>query len=119
MKTKLRLRRKVSKRFINSLVNVLYSKKAQDIKVIDTTKVTPEFDYMIISTATSKNHIDAIVSELEKFIEERKLKVIAKDTNSKTGWVVYDLTHTILHIMTQEVREYYLLERIWELPPED
>lgn len=113
---KLRRRKSISKRFINSLCKVLSSKKAENIKVIDTTKITPEFDYIVIATATNKYQIDAIVEELEKFIDKNNLSVLGKDDNSETGWVVFDLIHTIVHIMTPEVREYYSLERLWEVP---
>lgn len=117
MKTKRKVSRaKVSKRLINSICKVLSSKKAEEIKVIDTSKITTEFDYIIIATASSKYQIDAIVDELEKFIEENNLKILAKDENSETGWVVFDLIHTIVHIMLPDVREYYSLERIWEVP---
>lgn len=109
-------RKKPPKTLINSICKVLASKKAEEIKVIDTSKITSEFDYMIIATASSKYQIDAMVDELEKFIEEKNLKILAKDDNSETGWVVFDLIHTIIHIMLPEVKEYYSLERIWEIP---
>ena len=103
-------------KLVNSITKILSSKKAYDIKVINTSKLTPEFNYMIISTATSKNHIEAIVYELEKFVKENNIKTLGKDTNSKTGWVVYDFIDAVLHVMTPEIREYYSLERIWEIP---
>lgn len=111
-----RRKKSVSRKFINSLCEIFYSKKAENVKVIDTSSKTREFDYMVIVTATGKYHIDAIVEELEKFIEDNGLTVLGKDDNSETGWVVFDLVHTIVHIMTPEVREYYSLERIWEAP---
>ncbi|MEN2998891.1 MAG: ribosome silencing factor [Brevinematia bacterium] len=109
-------RKVATKRFIDSLCNVLSSKKAEDIKIINTTKKTSEFDYMVIVTANGKYHIEAIADEVEKFIENNNITVLGKDVNPETGWIVFDLVHTVIHIMSPEVREYYSLERIWETP---
>lgn len=106
----------VSKTFINKIVNILSSKKAENIKVIDTSRITSEFDYMVIASADNKYHIEALSDEIERFIYENNLPVLAKDINPETGWIIIDLFHTIIHIMTPEIRNYYNLERIWEIP---
>ncbi|MGB9621286.1 MAG: ribosome silencing factor [Brevinematia bacterium] len=112
----MRRQKTVSKRLINKIAKVLSHKKAEDIKIIDTSKITSEFEYMIIATGNNKFHIESLVDELEKFIKENNILVLARDINPESGWVVLDLLHTIIHIMTPDVRNYYNLERIWELP---
>ncbi|MCX8029751.1 MAG: ribosome silencing factor [Brevinematales bacterium] len=109
-------RRLVSKKFINKICKVISSKKAEEITVIDTSKLTSEFDYIILANASNKYHIQSIVEEINRFIEKENVPVLARDLSFESGWVVIDLYHTIIHIMTPEVRKYYSLERLWEIP---
>lgn len=104
------------RKFANSIKKLLSAKKAENIEVMNTSKLTQEFDYMVIASADNKYHMEALVDEIEKFIDENNIPVLSKDINPESGWVVIDLFHTILHIMTPEVREYYSLERLWKIP---
>ncbi|MCS7298930.1 MAG: ribosome silencing factor [Spirochaetia bacterium] len=103
-------------KFANSIKKLLSSKKAENIEVINTSKLTQEFDYMVIASADNKYHIQALIDEIMEFIYKTNTPVLSKDINPESGWVVIDLFHTIVHIMTPDLREYYSLERLWKIP---
>lgn len=71
---------------------------------------------MIIASADNKYHIQALIDEIMEFIHKTNTPVLSKDINPESGWVVIDLFHTIVHIMTPDLREYYSLERLWKIP---
>jgi len=50
--------------------------------------------------------------ELEKFIYGRGLRVRNRP-DYESGWIILDCSELIVHIFTQELREYYQLEKLW------
>jgi ribosome-associated protein len=66
-------------------------------------------EHGIIATATSKRHINALLSKL-KFSEHGKSSVYgARDSE----WVILDFDHCVLHLFSSEKREYYDLDSLW------
>jgi ribosome-associated protein len=104
------------KTIVKKITKILEEKKAENIKVIDVSKVTPEFNYMVIANSNNKYQMEAIIEDLLNFAEEKGLTIFGKDLNFESGWVVVDFYYIIVHIMTPVLREYYQLERIWGIP---
>ncbi len=111
-----RKRRLSLKTIVKRIAKILEENKAENIKVIDVSKVTSEFYYMVIANSDNKYQMEAIIDDLLDFAEEKELKVFGKDLNFESGWVVVDFYDIIVHIMKPVLREYYQLERIWEIP---
>jgi ribosome-associated protein len=104
------------KSLVKKLSSLLESKKAQNVKIIDVSKVTTEFSYMVIADSDNKYQMESIAYDLLDFANEYKLSVFGSDLNFESGWIVIDFYDIIVHIMTPVLREYYQLERIWEVP---
>ncbi len=105
-----------SKVLLRSVVSKIKSKKALDISILDVSRISSEFDYMVISTVQTENQMKSIVEEIEKLSEAKGFSIYSKDLEYKSGWVVLDLYYVVVHLMFPEVRDYYNLERIWALP---
>tara|TARA_A100000164_G_scaffold339897_1_gene335310 strand:+ start:292 stop:672 length:381 start_codon:yes stop_codon:yes gene_type:complete len=100
----------------NSLTTFLDNEKLREVVVIPLKGRSQEADYMIVASGTSSRQV---VSSSEKLIENLKSKFgIIPRAEGLAGafWVLIDAGDIIIHIFRPEVREYYQLEKMWNIP---
>ncbi len=89
-------------------------KKAENIAILDVSKLSSVTDFFVIATGTSEPHLRAIVDEIEQRIrEEGGPRPRATDGTVSTNWVVLDYFDVIVHVMRPETRSHYDLENLW------
>ena len=101
------------------VVAALVDLKGQNIRALDVSKLTTITDYMILVSGTSNRHVKALVDqvvETAKDIGEPARGVEGRETNE---WVLVDLGDVVVHVMQQEARDFYDLERLWADMPAD
>jgi ribosome-associated protein len=91
---------------------VLEEKKGTDIVIMDLRGVNGYLDYFLITTGNSRVHCRALARELERFVNTQDLSQRNKP-DYESGWIILDFNELIVHIFTQEMREYYQLEKLW------
>jgi ribosome-associated protein len=90
------------------------NKKAENIVILDVSKVSSITDYFVIASGLSEPHLRAIVDEIKEGLQDEcDLKPRATDGTLQTSWVVLDYFDVIVHVMRGEVRERYNLEGLW------
>jgi ribosome-associated protein len=94
-------------------VKALDSKKAVEIKVLKTEKITVLANYFVICTATSSTHVKTLSEEVDKVLTENGEKPLHTEGFRSGGWVLVDFGCVIVHIFTDETRKFYNLERLW------
>ena len=98
---------------VKEIAKVLDEKKAIDIVAIKTEEVTIVSDYFIIASGTSNTHAKSLVDDVEYEIKQR-LDIAPEHVEGRaTGWILLDYGTVIVHVFTQDDREYYNLERLW------
>lgn len=91
------------------------NRKADNIVVLDVSKLSNVTDYFVIASGTSEPHLRAIMDEItERLKEDWALSPIAKDGGFHAGWIVLDYFDVIVHIMRTDARERYDLEGLWK-----
>ena len=98
---------------VKKIVKALDDKKGNDIKVIKIDELTVVADYFVLVTGNSNTHIRALADEVEYQLEEAGMKPDHVEGRA-TGWVVIEYAGVVAHIFTEEARDYYNLERLWE-----
>ena len=98
---------------VKKIVKALDDKKGNDIKVIKIDELTVVADYFVLVTGNSSTHIRALADEVEFQLEEAGMKPDHVEGRA-TGWVVMEFNGVVAHIFTEEARNYYNLERLWE-----
>ncbi len=98
---------------IEIVINALKDMKGNDIVVIDTQGKTDVFDAMIIVTGTSDRHIKSLADNVIKEAKNNQLEVFGIEQDR--SWVLVDLYDVIVNIMLEETREFYSLEKLWEI----
>ena len=101
------------------VINALEDIKGRDIVTLPVASLTDIADYMIIASGTSNRHVKSLVDsvvEAAKAGGERVRGVEGRETNE---WVLVDLGDVLVHVMGNEAREFYDLERLWTQMPGD
>ena len=88
-------------------------KKAENISVIDLKGISSLCDFVVIMTATSKPHLEAIEEEISKKLKEIGVYKTNRDGADSLQWRVSDYGAFLVHIMTQEARDFYALDKIF------
>lgn len=99
---------------LNKIIKILDSKKAINIKTIDIKDRSSLADYMIITSGTSSTHIKSLADKVEEDLKKEEIypnKIEGYNTNS---WILMDYGDIIVNIFTEEERENYNLEELWE-----
>ena len=91
----------------------LDSRKGQDIRLLHTTDVTILADYFLICSATSNTQARALADIVEEKLEEAGEKLLHREGHRGGTWELLDYGCLIVHIFTEETRQFYDLERLW------
>ncbi len=102
-----------SKEMAEVVVKILDEKKAENIRIIDISKVSVLGDYFIIAEGGNRNHLQALADYVEKELAEKKVYPKQIEGYETANWVLMDYTDIIVHIFDHENRLFYDLERIW------
>ncbi|MBQ7966112.1 MAG: ribosome silencing factor [Ruminococcus sp.] len=93
---------------------ILSEKKGLDIKVIEISDVSVIADYMVIATGNSSTHVKALADEVETQLDDMGVSVSHIEGYRSNSWILLDYIDIIVHVFSNEAREYYDLERLWE-----
>ena len=95
------------------IAEILSSKKAKGIEIIGIEKLTLVADYFVICTGTSTTQVKALAGEVEEKMSEQGDPPLRVEGFKTAGWILCDFGNVVVHIFTNEMREFYDLERLW------
>ncbi len=97
----------------SDVIDTLNNLKAQDISELDVRNQSSFTDFMLISTGTSRRHVNAIVDAVVLNAKHRGRLVLGVEGQKAAEWVLIDLGEVIVHVMQRDARDFYDLERLW------
>ena len=95
------------------LVDTLSDRQAEDITQIDISKVSTFADYFVIATAGNVRQMNALIDTLDREMKQAGVEMGSKEGDPESGWVLLDFEDVIVHLFSQEQREFYDLEGLW------
>jgi ribosome-associated protein len=104
---------KPSERLLKLIVAALDDKKAEDLRVLDVSKLSSITDYLVLATGGSEPHLRALRIELERVLDAEKARILGVDTSKGSGWTVVDAFEVMVHLFTPENRDKYRMELLW------
>jgi ribosome-associated protein len=97
---------------------ILDDNKADDIKIINVRQQVGITDYFIIATGKSRPHIKFLSQEIKNKLQQNSKRTPhISEGEPEQGWLLLDYEEVIVHIFTQEKRDYYNLEGLWADAP--
>ncbi len=97
----------------NKIKDILDSGKALEISVLKVKEKSVITDYFVIATGTSSTHVKALADEVEYQMEKEKILLKGSEGKISNSWILLDYNDVIVHIFSQEARDFYDLESLW------
>lgn len=88
-------------------------KRGSEPVVLDMKNLTPVCDYFLIASAQSKVQVKAIVDHVQNELEREGAVLLHKEGGREGRWILLDYGWLVVHVMLQEEREFYQIERLW------
>ncbi len=89
-------------------------KKAEDILALDVSAQMPLADVFLLATGANERQVAAIAEGIEDALLATGVKAIRREGMREGRWALMDFNDVIVHVMHQEDRAYYSLERLWK-----
>ncbi|NLS14176.1 ribosome silencing factor [Vibrio sp. SM6] len=87
--------------------------KAEEIIVLDVSDKSSVTDYMIVCTGNSKRHVASIAEHVANEAKKQGVEPLGMEGEKEGEWVVLDLGDAMVHVMQEEPRAMYQLEKLW------
>ena len=103
-----------SQKFASSIARFLDDNKAKDIVILNVANVSSLSDFFIIATGSSTPHIRALTENVRKKIKDIfKRLPLGEESERMSKWNLLDYGEVVIHIMNQEQRDTYKIEKFW------
>ena len=96
-----------------AVTKALDEKKGLDIKLLKIDKVSSLADYFLICTGTSNTHVKTLCDHAEYTLEQLGEPMLGREGHRGNTWELLDYGSLVVHVFTEEAREFYSLERLW------
>jgi ribosome-associated protein len=88
--------------------------QAENIRVFDLRGLSTLTDFMIVCSGSSMPHLRAILRDVRRHVEEwTGARPANAEGKADSRWVVLDYIDVMVHVMHDELREFYALETLW------
>lgn len=99
---------------VNEVKEFLDGQKCQNINVIDVQGRCSWADVLVIGTVTSVAHLRGTVHQLWGKLNDLGLEVSDRHkAPAGDGWELIDCGSIVIHLMSEELRDFYSLEKLW------
>ena len=102
-----------SKDMLKVIIDALQDKKAEDIRVIDISNVSVIADYFVIASGSNTNQIQAMVDNVEEEMFKAGYDDPKVEGYNTASWILLDYKDVIVHVVSEDDRAFYNIERIW------
>ena len=96
------------------IVSTLDQHKAENLLALRVSDVTSLADVFVFATGGSTTQVRALAEYVEDELGKRGVAPLRADGLAGASWIVQDYGDVIVHVMTQQNRDFYGLERLWQ-----
>ena len=87
--------------------------KARDLVTLDVSDLSSITDTMIICSGTSSRHCKSIANNLLVEAKKAGIPPLGIEGEKDGGWVLLDMNEIVVHVMDDQSRDFYQLEKLW------
>ena len=103
--------------WVGRAVAAAADRKAREPVVLDVGELLGITDFFLICSGGSDRQVRTIADAIESKLREDGLRALRSEGSPDSGWVLIDYGDFIVHVFSDEMREYYDLERLWKDAP--
>ncbi|MFA6185689.1 MAG: ribosome silencing factor [Phycisphaerae bacterium] len=102
-----------ARKFAIEAAKIAIERNCKDVVILDLKGKSPATDYFLIATGTSDRQICSVAEEIIDFGHKHKLRPFGKAGMEQGKWVLLDFIDVVVHLFSEEFRDYYDLELLW------
>ena len=89
--------------------------KATNCQAFDVSNLLGITDAMLVVSASNERQVLSVAEEVKKdlYLKDNKRKPISREGLELAQWILLDFGDFVVHIMHEEARQFYRLERLW------
>ena len=97
------------------IAKLLQDEKASDVTVLNVSGLNSWTDYFVIATVNSATHSQGLYKSVKDYVAENAMEIHRTTRKSPQGddWNLVDLGNVVVHLMSEEARGFYELEKLW------
>jgi ribosome-associated protein len=99
------------------VTTVLAELTAPSVVSLDVRHLTSMTDVMVIASGRSDRHVRAVAQTLLERCKQAGFEPLGIEGEAAGEWVLVDLGDVIVHVMQPKAREFYSLEKLWDIAP--
>jgi ribosome-associated protein len=97
------------------IADIIADQKGENILLLDIQQLSILADYFVIASSASERQAKAILDDVrEKVKQDTDARLLHIEGEASTGWVLMDYGDVVVHLFSEETREYYDLEGLWK-----
>jgi ribosome-associated protein len=85
------------------------------VTVLDVRHLTSVTDTMIVASGRSDRHVRALADAVLERCQKAGIEPLGIEGQQAGEWVLVDLGDAVAHVMLPRVREFYNLEKLWDI----
>ena len=103
--------RKSTLDLLQAAASAALDKLGKDLVAIDLTEQMVLSEVFLIVSGQNERQIDAISDNIELKLISINEKPVRREKSPH--WVLLDYEDLVVHVQTEEIRNFYMLERLW------
>jgi ribosome-associated protein len=88
-------------------------KLAENLVALDVSSHLALTDVFLLTSGRSERQVAAISDSIEEKMLESGIKLLRREGKTLARWILLDFGDVIVHVMHEEDRVFYSLERLW------
>jgi ribosome-associated protein len=88
-------------------------KLGEELVALDVSEPFALAEIFLIVSAKNERQAQAIAEEIEDELAKHKLKARFREGRETGRWILLDFGDLVVHVMHEQEREFYSLERLW------
>ena len=92
---------------------------AKAVTLVDLRGLVSYTDYFLIASAATERQTRRVAEEVIERMIQNGHRPRSKRIQEGTAWISLDFTDVVVHIFTDEARDYYRLESLWRSAPQE
>lgn len=92
---------------------------ARGVTIIDLRDLVSYTDYFVVASAETERQTRRIVEEVIEKMREEGYRPRSRRVDEGTAWISLDFLDVVVHVFTDEARDYYRLESLWRGAPQE
>ena len=88
-------------------------RRANNVVVLDLRGLSSVTDFFVICSGNSDTHVEGIADIIKEKLDEHGVKLWHREGERTASWILLDYIDVMVHVFTEDTRDFYSLERLW------